>query len=45
MLMTLFYFFVLFLDDSENYMQAADLFANMSGLKVNIDKTNVVWIG
>ena len=40
---------VLFIDGSEKSIQAAcnnlDLFANMSGLKVNVDKTDVVWIG
>ncbi len=40
---------VLFLDGSENSMNSAfhtlDIFANISGLKVNIEKTQAVWIG
>ncbi len=40
---------VLFLDGSEESMSTAfhtlDIFANVSGLKVNIEKTQAVWIG
>ena len=40
---------VMFLDGSENSMSSAfqtlDTFATMSGLKVNVEKTQAVWIG
>ena len=40
---------VLFLNGTERSMYGAfnvlDYFANISGLRVNVDKTNAVWIG
>ena len=40
---------VLFLNGTEKSLQAEfkilDLFASMSGLKVNIEKTNAIWVG
>ena len=39
----------LFLDGSQNSLQAAintiELFGSFSGLKMNINKTKVIWIG